>query len=100
MIQGYRVKKPLEVLLGHFDPLQLSHALGCRHGIENQVVIRGFKIPPSEKINIGIVIVLDKEGHGNRRSGLNRESSQSSEEEEKGPIHSKILMEAEATKSR
>ena len=49
LVQGGRVEEFLEVLLGDLDALELAHALGRGHGVEDQVVVRRHVISAAKK---------------------------------------------------
>jgi hypothetical protein len=71
LVEGGGVKKFLQILFGDFDALELAHALGRSHGVEDQVVVRGHVISTPEEIDIGVVVVLNQKGDWDRRSSLN-----------------------------
>ncbi len=69
LVQDGGVEEFLEVLFRVFDPLELAHALGRGHGIEDQVVVRRQIVPSAEKVDVGIVVVLDEKRDRSRWSG-------------------------------
>jgi hypothetical protein len=66
---GGGVEKFFQVFLGDFDALELTHALGSGHGVEDQIVILGQIISPSKKVIIFVIGLLQKKWQGRRRSG-------------------------------
>jgi hypothetical protein len=66
---GGGVERFFQVFFGDFDALELAEALGRGHGVEDQVVILGQIIPPSKRVIIFVIGLLQKKWQGRRRSG-------------------------------
>ena len=60
LVEGGGVEEFLEILLGDFDTFQLSHALSCGHGIEDEVVVGSQVVAAAEKIDVGVIVVLNQ----------------------------------------
>ena len=98
LVEGGGVKKFLQILLRDFDALELAHALGRGHGVEDQAVVWRQVVPTTEQVDIGVIVVLDEEWDGNRRSSLNQGRTKKKPNKEK-PVHAIRLNEAERTES-
>ena len=98
LVQGGGIEEFLEIFLRDFDALELAHALGRGHGVEDEVVVWRQIICPAEQVDIGVIVVLDEERDGNRRGSLNQGRTKKKPNKEK-PVHAIRLNEAEKTES-
>jgi len=85
LVERGGVEKLFQVLLGDLDALELAHALGRGHGVENQVVVRRQVVPATEQVDVGVVVVLDQKGDRNRRRGKKVEGKNQDKPKQKNP---------------
>ena len=69
LAEGGGVEELSEVFLGDLDALQLAHALGGGHGVDNQIVVRREVVSPTKKVVILIIRLFKQSRQRNRRGG-------------------------------
>ena len=69
LVEGGGIEKLFQVFLGDFDALELAHALGRGHGVEDQVVVGRQVVSAAKQVDVGVVVVLDQKSHRSRRRG-------------------------------
>jgi hypothetical protein len=83
LVEGGGVKKFLQILFSDFNALELAHALGRGHGVEDQVVIRSHVVAPAKQVDVGVVVVLDQERNGSWWNGKKDEGEPPNDPQEK-----------------